>query len=350
MREILALLVSLLIVLSAGYAFYHVGASRTQNPSMIGHNGIKNPGNGLITASEYQKMLGVGINVDWMTFARVRHYYFYWRARGVNVPKYFKEKGFSNVRIRVGVDVTKNRTALKQLGEIVNDTLEAGLIPIITYTAPELRENPTSEAAQEHFVEWWKTVAEYFRGYPYILSYDLLIESSGPVKSHPEVLNQIYSRTIREIRKIDPYRLVFVTPPYTSSPSHLNDLNVTNDGYTLAEWHIYASGPKGCTYNGSYIEKAITSALNWSRKTGIPTWFGAWRPNCYPKAGEGNGPLCSMEVELNFSKAMASALSKAGIPYDINSDVHFFDIASLTWYQSQENVLKVILRPRRMER
>ena len=57
-----------------------------------------------------------------------------------------------------------------------------------------------------------------------------------------------------------------------------------------------------------------------------------------------------MEVELNFSKAMASALSKAGIPYDINSDVHFFDIASLTWYQSQESVLKVILRPRRMER
>ncbi|WP_297521102.1 cellulase family glycosylhydrolase [Thermococcus sp.] len=349
MRGILALLVSLLIVLSAGYAFYHVGVSRTQNPSMTGHNGIKNPGNGPITAVEYQKMLGVGINVDWMTFARVRYYYFYWRSRGVNVPKYFKEEGFSNVRIRVGVDVTKNRTALKQLGEIVNDTLEAGLIPIITYTAPELRENPTSEAAQEHFVEWWKTVAEYFRGYPYVLSYDLLIESSGPVKSHPEVLNEIYSRTMQEIWKIDPYRLVFVTPPYTSSPFHLNDLNVTNDGYTLAEWHIYASGPKGCTYNGSYIEKAIASALNWSRKTGIPTWFGAWRPNYYPKNGKGNGP-CPLEVELNFSRAMVSALSKAGIPYDINSDVHFFDIASLTWYQSQESVLKVILRPRRMER
>ncbi len=342
MKKILGTLIAVLLILA--FFAWNTGEHHGKGTSL---GEVKTRSGSSITAVEYQKMLGVGINVDWITFTKVNHYYFYWRSRGVNVPQYFKEEGFSNVRIRVGVDVTKNRTALVQLGEIVNDTLKAGLIPIITYTAPELRENPTSEAAQEHFVEWWGTVAEYFRIYPYVLSYDLLIESSGQIKSHPEVLNEVYGRTIGEIRKIDPYRLVFVTPPYTSSPFYLSDLNVTNDGYTLTEWHIYASGPKGCTYNKSYIEKAISSALNWSRKTGIPTWFGAWRPNCYPKAGGGNGPLCSMEVELNFSKAMVSALSKVEIPYDINSDVHFFDISSLRWYQSQEEVLGVILHPRR---
>jgi len=112
-----------------------------------------------ITARQYEKLLGVGIDVDWMSFARVHSYYFYWRSKGVNIPEYFKKAGFSNVRIRVGADVVNNRTALIQLGEIVNDTLKAGLIPIITYTAPELRNDPTSEKAQEHFVLWWKTVA-----------------------------------------------------------------------------------------------------------------------------------------------------------------------------------------------
>ncbi|WP_297421227.1 cellulase family glycosylhydrolase [Thermococcus sp.] len=312
---------------------------------------VKTSGGSSITAVEYQRMLGVGINVDWMAFAKVNHYYFHWRSSGVNIPEYFKEKGFSNVRIRVSEDVVANRTALLQLGEIVNDTLKAGLIPIITYTAPELRENPTSKSAQEHFVEWWRTVAEYFRGYPYTLSYDLLIESSGAIKTHPEILNAVYSQTIQEIRAIDPYRLVFVTPPYTSSPFYLNDLHVTNDGYTLAEWHIYASGPKKCAYNESYIENAISSALNWSRKTGIPTWFGAWRPNCYLKGGgNGNEPLCPMGLELNFTRTMVSALSKAGIPYDINADVHFFDISNLTWYKSQEKALEIILHPQRTAR
>ena len=329
-----------------GQVLFHASETSIPNEGQI--KSFQTP----ITAEEYQEMLGVGINVDWMAFAWVNHYYFYWHSKGVSIPQYFKEEGFSNVRIRVGEDVVANRTALRQLGEIVNDTLKAGLIPIITYTAPELRENPTSKSAQEHFVEWWKAVAEYFRDYPHTLSYDLLIESSGPIKNHPEVLNEVYRETIREIREIDPYRLVFVTPPYTSSPFHLDELNVTNDGYILAEWHIYAGGPRGCTYNESYIEDAISSALSWSRKTGIPAWFGAWRPNSYPKKSgrDGVAPLCPMGLELNFTKAMVSALARAGIPYDINADTRFFNIENLTWYEDQREILEIILRPQRRER
>ncbi|NJE48188.1 cellulase family glycosylhydrolase [Thermococcus sp. 9N3] len=304
---------------------------------------LQSPGNEPITAQQYKKLLGVGIDVDWMSFPRVHRYYFYWRSKGVNIPEYFKKAGFSNVRIRVGADVVNNKTALVQLGEIVNDTLRAGLIPIITYTAPELRNDPTSEKAQEHFVLWWKTVAEYFKGTSYLLSYDLLIESSGPIKGYPDVLNKVYAQTIAEIRKIDPYRLVFVTPARVSSPFYLKYLNVTNDGYTLAEWHIYAGGPKHCTYNMTLIESAINASLAWSKETGIPTWVGAWRPFWFSK--KDRSVQCPIQADVDFGKIMASALWNAGIPYDINADVWFFNIENLTWYRDRLPVLRAVLHP-----
>ena len=79
-----------------------------------------------IPASDYQRMLGVGISVDWMKYPWVNYYYFHWRSLGICVPCYFREAGFTNARIRVSSDVTTNRTALVQLGVIVNDTLKAG--------------------------------------------------------------------------------------------------------------------------------------------------------------------------------------------------------------------------------
>ena len=297
-----------------------------------------------IPAMEYQKMLGVGINVDWMKYPWVNCYYFHWRSLGIRVPRYFREAGFTNVRIRVGIDVTTNHTALIQLGMIVNDTLETGLIPVIAYTARDLRVNPESIQAQEHFLNWWLTIAEYFKHYPYTLSYDLLIESSGKVKDHPEILNKLYQELIKEIRSMDPHRIIIVTPPGRSSPLLLDELNITNDGYIMAEWHIYAGGPRGCSYNMTYIEESIQAALTWSRRTGIPTWMGAWRPNDYPKpSGKNPRPLCPISLEENFTATMVAQLTRANIPYDVNSDTRFFNIANLTRYSSQERILEIIV-------
>lgn len=258
-----------------------------------------------LTADEYQKILGIGINVDWLTYPRVNHYYFQWRSKGVLVPEYFKKAGFNNVRIRVNGDVVTNHTLLTQLSMAVNDSLEAGLIPIITYTAPELRENPTSRIAQQHFIEWLLIIAEKFRNYPYTLSYDLLIKSSGKIKDYPNILNKVYQKTLKEIRLIDPYRIVILTPAKVSSPFYLDELNIPADKYVMAEWHIYAGGPRGCDYNETYIEKSIQAALQWSKSTGIPTWMGAWRPNVYPKAGGGNPtPICPLSIEEEFTRTM----------------------------------------------
>ena len=313
---------------------------------LVGLPGFRG-GTGPIPAWEYQGLLGVGVNVDWLKYRWVNRYYFYWRSMGVNIPLFFREKGFTNVRIRVGWDVVGNKTVLSMLRSIVDDCLRAGLIPVIAYTARDLRDNPTSREVQERFVEWWLTVAREFRGYPYTVSYDLIVESSGRLKDHPGILNRLYSRVIAGIRTLDPYRVVIVTPPGRSSPFRLGELSIANDGYVLAEWHIYAGGPRSCTYNKTYIVEAVEAALRWSRATGIPTWMGAWRPNEYPRAcGRPCVPLCPRGVELEFSKTMTSVLREAGIPYDVNSDTKFFDIASLKWYGWGEETLEVVLGPR----
>ena len=313
----------------------------------LSHNMNKDiAGSDSINATEYQKLMGVGINVDWMNFKSVNKQYFQWRAQGVNVPSYFKERGFSNVRIRVNQDLTTNQTAMEQLTDIVNDCLDAGLYPIITNIADDLRDYPTNISVQQHFVEWWKTVIDHFKGYSYNLSYDLLIESSHDIKDYPDVLNKVYYEIIHYLRQEDPYRIVFVTPAGRSKPDYLQYLNVTNDGYILVEWHIYAGGPSesgtDCVYNESYINQTLSTALNWTKETGIPTWQGAWRANCYPNGG--TDAECSMDLEINFTKAMVSAYAGVDLPYDVNADTKFFDISTLTWYDSQEEALNIILQ------
>jgi hypothetical protein len=59
---------------------------------------------GLITAREYQKLLGVGLAVDWTNYPRINYWYFYWRSRGVSIPEMIREQGFTHVRIRVGAE------------------------------------------------------------------------------------------------------------------------------------------------------------------------------------------------------------------------------------------------------
>ncbi len=311
-----------------------------------------------ITAKEYVKILGVGINVDWMTFNKTNYYYFYWRNRGVNIPHIFRIRGFDNVRIRVGFDLTKDPNALKELKEIVNDCLKAGIVPVITYTAFDIRNNPTSPDAIKHFIEWWVTVANYFKGTSYLLSYDLVIESSGKIKEYPQILNKIYNETIAAIRKIDKYRIIIVTAPANiSSPFSLKELKIRWDPYIIAEWHIYAGGPcskerKNMTvpfFNKRYIKEATEAAVNWSKNTGIPVWMGAWRPNCYPKRitsyypdGAPRGYYTVGQI-LPFVNYMTQVLCKSHIPFDINADIRFFDIENLKWYGSQARILDTIM-------
>jgi len=305
-----------------------------------------------VTAEEYARMLGVGINVNWINYNKTRSQYFHWRSMGVNIPLIFRQRGFNNVRIRVGSEAAENPQALKQLEEIVDDCLKAGIIPIIAYKAEELRNNPTDPEAIEHFKKWWKTIAEHFKNKPYLLSYDLIIESSGPLKNHPEILNRVYNETIRIIRSIDRYRIIIVTPANTSKPHALGQLRIKWDPYIMAEFHIYAKGPcpprrerneTSPHYDTRLIDEAIEEAADWSKKNRIPVWMGAWRPNCYRRGRGGAKPVYTPSQVLPFVEYMTTRLCRSHIPFDINADTHFFNITSLEWYPQQEKILNTIL-------
>ena len=345
----MVILVLVFVVVFTVYLFERVSVNSgvsTSSPS-VRVRGIR-----YFNATSYQRMLGVGIDVDWLSFRKVMYYYFYWRDRNVSIPLIFRERGFSNVRIRIGGDVVENRTLLKILGEVVDDCLKAGIIPVISYSADELCSNPSNKSI-EHFIEWWTTVAKYFAGKDYLVSFDLITETHGVLGREPGLLNKIYNETIEAIRRIDKYRIIIVTPAHTSSPFALKYLHVKFDPYVMVEWHIYAGGPKphgNMLFNRTYIVEAVKTAVEWSKKHMVPTWVGAWRPNRYPKHiklyypdGAPKGLLTINESKV-FAEYMSKTLCKHGIPFDINADSRFFDYQHLRWYPSQKPVLDAILR------
>ncbi|WP_457742608.1 hypothetical protein [Thermococcus sp.] len=91
----------------------------------------------------------------------------------------------------------------------------------------------------------------------------------------------------------------------------------------------------------THIESAINASVNWSEKTAIPTWIGAWRPFWFSKKYK--SIQCPIQVDVKFARVMSSALWSAGIPYYVNADVWFFNIENLTWYDARMPVLREVL-------
>ncbi len=250
-----------------------------------------------ITPEEYQKMLGVGMDVSWAQFKKEITKY------NENMVKDYKKEGFSTIRIRVNDDVPAEEK-IPIINRIVNDCLNNGLIPIIAFSAETFKENPTEENL-ENVVNWWGTIAEHFKDYPYLLSYDLIIETTGNINEHTDILNECYEKAVSRIREIDPYRIIFITPPNVSNPFYLPVLRIPSkaNGYIMAEWHFYAGGPSkkntsklwttGTPYEKLLILDKINAALTWQEHTGIRTWVGAWMPGNY---NHGNNYSVSEQV------------------------------------------------------
>ena len=89
-----------------------------------------------------------------------------------------------------------------------------------------------------------------------------------------------------------------------------------HNGYLMAEWHFYASGPdktneKKLWTTGTDAEKKlitdkIQTALAWQQQTGIPTWV--------------------------------------GIPFAVNADTKYYNAAENTWISSMQPVFKTIFQ------
>lgn len=291
----------------------------------------------------YQQMLGKGMDVDWCkTTAGMSLYH-------SSVPKDFKQAGISHVRIRVKDEATEELLTL--LKQQVSDCLDAGLIPIIAYQADELKNDPSDKNLRK--VEaWWKTVAEYFQDESFLLSFDLIIEVTDALKNQPERLNEIYERLVSVVRESNPERIIMISPRVRSDAAYLRDLTIPSaaNGYLMAEWHFYASGPSkenprklwtsGTAEEKELIQEKINLALQWQKDTGIPTWVGAWMPGNY-----NDGDNYTIKEQTVFASYMTQALTDAGIPFAVNADSHFYNREQRKWLQDMQPVFTAIYGP-----
>ena len=296
-----------------------------------------------IPPRSYQRLLGVGIDADWAKTPRSMGYYR--RAEAAA----FRRLGFDHVRFRVRQDATPE--VLDQLERMVKDALLLGFTPVIAYKADFFKEDPTPQN-RDRVVAWWRAVAGRFRGYPPELSFDLIIEVTDRLNREPGKLLDLYRRTLAEVRKTNPTRIVFVSPRLRSAPEYLHELDplFERDPYLMAEWHFYASGPSkhnprkkwttGTPEERRLILDKIEHALAWQRSTGHHTWVGAWMPGNYNK-----GDSYSIPEQAAFAAFVSCALREASIPFAINQANKFYDEAAGRWREAMLPVVRAILRP-----
>lgn len=299
-------------------------------------------GAGPINPWEYQKLLGKGMDVDWSKTTAGRYYY------NEQTVKDFKEMGISHVRIRIKDPA--DETLFTSLDKQIADCLEYGLIPIIAYQADEFKNEPTEKNIQS-VIKWWATVAQRYQNISHLLSFDLFIEATDALNKQPEKLNEIYERLVTEIRKTNPTRIIMISPRLRSDSAYLHELDIPSqhNGYLMAEWHFYASGPSkindrklwttGTQKEKDLILEKIHLALAWQKETGIPTWVGAWMAGNY---NDGND--YTIEEQVVFADYMTKQLIKAGIPFAVNSDTKFYNRETNHWIEEMSPVRDIIFK------
>lgn len=295
-----------------------------------------------ISPWEYQKMLGKGMDVDWSK-TKAGHLYY-----NTTTVSDFKAAGISHVRIRVADDISDD--LLNELEKQIQDCINNQLIPIIAYQADDFKNDPDADNIQ-NVVEWWSAIAKRFQNFSHVLAFDILIEATDAVNKQPEKLNQLYELTVAAIRKTNPDRIIIISPRLRSDPAYLDELIIPSlhNGYLMAEWHFYAAGPSktnerklwttGTDYEKSLINDKINLALKWQEEHNIPTWVGAWMPGNY---NDGND--YSIDEQKVFASYMTSQLTKAGIPFAVNSDTKFYDREKNIWIEEMQPVFNCIFK------
>lgn len=293
-----------------------------------------------ISPWQYQALLGRGMDVDWSKTTAGQENY------SVEAVKAFKAQGISHVRIRIKDEADEN--LFIHLDQQIKDCLANGLIPIIAYQADELKNEPT-EKNMKKVINWWRTVAERYQDYSHLLSFDLLIEVTDSLNKEPDKLNEIYENLVTEIRKTNPTRIIMISPRLRSDAAYLEELKIPtqHNNYLMAEWHFYASGPSkendrklwtvGTEEEKKLINEKINLALEWQAKTGVLTWVGAWMAGNY---NDGND--YTIEEQVVFAEYMTEQLTKAQIPFAVNSDTKFYDREQNSWVSEMIPVRDVI--------
>jgi Cellulase (glycosyl hydrolase family 5) len=255
-------------------------------------------GTRVYSTAQYQSMLHVGMDVDWLKTSSGRDAALAARAAGVNVPALFYARGLRHVRLRVAeYDLASSRpntpedTILDEIEAAVYECLAAGLIPIVAFQADRFKSDPTSDAELEAVLDWWAAVATRLAGWCPRLAFNIVIEATDALKQHSDRLNLLYEKAEQRLHGIDPNRIVIIAPNKISDPHELAALVVPPSPLVMVEWHFYVAGPQkdnlkkqwttGTQYEKGLILERVQTAANWSDAHAMPTWVGAWMANNY---------------------------------------------------------------------
>lgn len=303
------------------------------------------PSNSPIDPWDYVDTLGKGLDVDWSKTDKGRNHF-----NNKSVED-FKDNGINHVRIRIRDDVSEE--LFVELDNQIQQCINNNIIPIIAYQADELKNSPTDKNLDK-VVDWWKKVAEHYKSYSYLLSFDLIIEVTDKLNKEPDRLNEIYEELVSAIRVSNPKRILMISPRVRSNPEYLKELKIPTDsnGYLMAEWHFYAAGPSktnkeklwtiGTEDEKKLITDKINYALQWQKSTDIPTWVGAWMPGDY-----NDGNAYSIDEQVTFAKFMTKSLDDAKIPFSVNSDTKFYDRENNTWIEEMKPVFNAIFQSKK---
>lgn len=314
-----------------------------------------------ISPVAYRQVIKQGFATNWFKTAEPLSKY-----HAKNIEDIYL-KGFRNVRLRSRADLYSPpynsidfAWFLGNLTVVVDKCLETGVAPIISWIHHHAEAN-ASEEDRQNYVAWWTAVARHLRHRHYALSFNLftelgLDECGGKKPSCNESLrlrtdkyNRWTSDVVAAIRgtggKNARRILILGSPGKTGKDLHKIDENIyKDDGYMLAEWHMYASGPnkkdEGQKYwsgNGERkgrdnVEKAIKEATNFSESHGLLTYLGAWMP-----ADNKAGSLKQREV-INFARFFVRKLKENQIPWSLNVLDRYYDTRNSQWIKKKQDI------------
>ncbi|MGH7978950.1 MAG: glycoside hydrolase family 5 protein, partial [Limisphaerales bacterium] len=168
-----------------------------------------------------------------------------WGVR-VSAPEFdiMKHEGFDHVRIPVGwqyyagpgPDYTLAPEIFSRVDFAVTNALNAGLAAMINiHHFDALDENP--RGATDEFLKIWKQIARHYKKFPKQLAFEL--DNEPHDKATTAVMNPIYARVIKQIRRTNPRRVIFVEPGGWGSISELKNLVLPPDNNLIVSVHCY---------------------------------------------------------------------------------------------------------------
>jgi aryl-phospho-beta-D-glucosidase BglC (GH1 family) len=165
---------------------------------------------------------------------------------------------------------------------------------------------------QDRVINLWTTIAQHYRGNPFIAGYNPLNEPADPDHFN---LVAFYSRVEKAIRAVDPEHILFIDGnTYAMDFSQFPDTPLPNSVYACHDYS-FMGFPIGDAYLGTESQKvklrhSFERKVTFMRKRGIPIWNGEFGP-VYASAADSPGTSATeKEASAALTNSQRFALLK----------------------------------------